>query len=120
MGGSWLNNPIDLEDVWQGPAAAIALLRAFMRASGTFDVLFSLGVQTHKPGEWIILIDIGGEKFAVPPAILRSFGRALLDSLQSAARMGAREEQIAPVRDFAEVMISNAEEALSLSPHGLH
>lgn len=120
MRADWLKHTVDLEDVWQGPAACIPMLQAFMRARGTVDVSFTLGVQTHRPGKWIILIQIEDEQFAVEPANLRNFGRSMLASMKFAERMGAPPDQIAVLSEFANCLVSNAEQALSMSPHGLH
>lgn len=120
MGADWMKRTEDFEDVWQGPGACVPMLDAFMRARGSVDVLFSLGVQTHRPGVWLILVEIEGERFAIAPPILRSFGRSLLESMKLAKRLGAPDDLVAVIREFADTLVFNAEQALELSPHGLH
>lgn len=115
-----LTNGIDIEDVWQGPAACAPLLAAFLSAGRSFDITFTLGVQTHRPDVWLILIELDDERFAIAPKTLLAFGQSIIMSFPAARALGAPEGDIDDMQRFADLLIKTAREALTVSPHGFH
>jgi hypothetical protein len=110
----------DLEGVYHGHAALSAVLSAFLRARGNFDVNVSIGVETERPDEILVLVVINDTKAVFTPRELRLTGEAIVESIPQARAFGARESDVDELRSFAAILIRNADDAAAVSPHGLH
>jgi hypothetical protein len=119
MGDPW-THVTDIRDVVHGPGACGAIIGAFLRARGSFDVNVSIGVETERPDEILVLVVIGDTKAVFTPHELRAVGESIVESIPMARRLGAKDAEVADMRSFAAVLIRNAEDAAAVSPHGLH
>jgi hypothetical protein len=120
MAGHWFTEVTDVRDVVHGPGACGAIIHAFLRARGTFDVNVSIGVETERPDEVLVLIVINDTKAIFTPSELRAMGQALVEAIPKARALGAREHDEDELRSFAAILIRNADDAAAFSPHGPH
>lgn len=110
----------DLEGVYHGPAALMAILSAFLRARGHINVEVSIGVETECPDETLVLVVINDTKAVFTPDELRIAGEAIVESIPMAKVLGAHRSDIAELRGFADILLRHAEDAAAVSPYGLH
>lgn len=110
----------DITDVVHGPHALTAILSAFLRARGNFDVNVSIGVETDRPDVTLVLVVINDTKAVFTPAELRIAGEAIVECIPRARAFGARESDADELRNFADILLRNADDAAAVSPHGLH
>ena len=119
MADPWLH-VTDLEGVYHGPGACSAIVGAFLRARGSFDVNVSIGVATERPDEILVLVVINDTKAVFTPLELRATGESIVESIPKARALGARQSDVDEMRGFAAILLRNAEDAAAVSPHGLH
>jgi hypothetical protein len=119
MADPW-SHVTDLEGVYHGPAACGAIVSAFLHARGHFDVNVSIGVETERPDEILVLVVINDTKAVFTPRALRAVGESIVESIPKARSLGARENDVDEMRSFAAILIRNADDAAAVSPHGLH
>ena len=110
----------DITDVHHGPPALTAILSAFLRARGRFDVNVSIGVETDRPDVTLVLVVINDTKAVFTPAELRHASEAIVECIPRAQTFGARQGDVDELRSFAAILLRNAEDAAAVSPHGLH
>jgi hypothetical protein len=119
MADPWLH-VTDLEGVHHGPDACSAIVSAFLRARGRFDVNVSIGVETERPDEILVLVVINDTKAVFTPRELRMVGESIVETIPRARALGARQTDVDEMRSFAAILIRNADDAAAVSPHGLH
>ena len=110
----------DITDVHHGHHALTAILSAFLRARGRFDVNVSIGVETDHPDVTLVLVVINDTKAVFTPRELRLAGEAIVECIPRARAFGARQSDADELRSFADILLRNAEDAAAVSPHGLH
>lgn len=103
--------------VWLGPMACMKLIQAYQEAPEQFEIDVDVGTND---GELLVVVSLGGVNCAFTPDELLTFCRSLIDSARSAERMGAPPEMIRDIVRFASGLIEHADEARSISAHGLH
>lgn len=103
--------------VWCGPVACMKLVQAFVRAPSGFDLRVDIGTSD---GARIVLVSIEGTNCAFDPDELLLFSRSMIDQADGAKRLGASPAMVSDVVTFARSLIEYAEEAKTVSPHGLH
>ena len=110
----------DITDVYHGPPALQAMLSAFLRARGRFDVNVSIGVETERPDVTLVLVVINDTKAVFTPRELRLASEAIVECIPRALSFGARQCDADELRSFADILLRNANDAAAVSPHGLH
>jgi hypothetical protein len=115
-----MNKELVLEGVYRGPAALSAILMAFMRARGEFDIGVTIGTERERPGEVMVLVEIGAIKAVFTPRELRVAGEAIVETIPRALAFGAPQSDADEMRNFADILLRNADDAAAVSPHGLH
>ena len=120
MPDHWFTDMADIRDVVHGPGAFGAIIDAFLRARGRFDVNVSIGVETERPETILVLVVINDTKAIFTPAECRAIGQAIVSSIPQARSFGATTEEADELRSFAAILIRNADDAAAVSPHGLH
>lgn len=111
---------IDLSDAHHGPAAGVALIGAFLNARSHFTVDITIGVSAHRPDKMIVLVEMIGIRVVFTPIELQRLGRAMIAGIPTARALGASETDENELRKFATMLIRNAEDAATMSPHGLN
>jgi len=111
---------INIKGVHQGPVAVGVILTAFLRARGDFNVGFYFGIDTARPGELLIRVEINGARGAFTPDELRELGENVVRCIPKARALGAPERAERELRNFAMLLIENADHSRAMSPFGLH
>ena len=112
---------INIKGVHQGPVAVDVIMTAFLRARGDFNVGFYFGIDTARPGELLIVVEINGTRAAFTPDELREMGESLVRwSIPKLRALGAPERAERELRNFATLLIENADHSRAMSAFGLH
>ena len=111
---------IEIGGVYQGRAAGVALIGAFMDMRGQFRIEVSYGFEARHPDRMLVLVEIADVKAVFTPDELLRLGRAMISGLPMARRLGATRVDEDELSTFAEMLIRNAEDAAAISPHGLN
>ena len=110
---------VDFGRVARGRVGERAILTAFVHCEGEVEVLIEIG-NVAGSDETVVLVRIGSVLAMFRPFELRAMGERIVERLPVAHLFGAPPGDIDDLRSFAAMLIKNANDAATISPHGLH